>query len=40
MTDLFERAWYNCPECGAEYRSEHARDCCLAQHALEVPADD
>jgi hypothetical protein len=25
--------WWYCPGCGAEYRSEHARDCCAAGHA-------
>jgi len=39
MTDLFERAWWICPECGSRYRSEHARDCCVGKHALEVPSD-
>jgi hypothetical protein len=28
--------WYRCPytSCGAEYRSEHARDLCAASHGV------
>lgn len=40
MSDHLDREWYRCPECGSKYRSEHARDRCVAKHALQVMRDE